>query len=285
MAFVRTTTGLNNQHLFHNVDYIVFVEGGESYTKTQIDQGQFNDESIDTLFWSKILSNYKTESKFKFKAVGSKTAVLQVAEDIVNNNLTTVYAAMDQEFDRVLGKAYKHNNILYTLGYSWENDVWNEKVIHKIVTSTTAKDLEVSEVIEPFSKFIKDMKFSVYADGYMFSKNSGFFPRPTNHLKVIDCTLTTPPFLKKAEIDNLFVATGIKKPNIYSFGSRKKICCKSYMYGHLLGDVCKLMVKHLLKIKQEVTGLGDEIIRRLAINHFLEFVPAEVDNHYQEIIK
>jgi hypothetical protein len=285
MAFTRTTSGLNNQHMFHNVDYIVFVEGGESFTKAQIDQGHFNEESIDTLFWSRILSNYKADSKFKFKAVGSKTAVLQVAEDIVNNNLTTVYAAMDQEFDRILGKAYKHNNILYTFGYSWENDVWNENVIHKIVTSTTAKELEISEVIVPFSKFVNDMKFSVYADGYMFSKSSSFFPRPANHLKLIDCTLSTPPTLKKVEIDNLFVATGLRKQNIYSFGNRKKICCKSYMYGHLFGDVCKLLVKHMLKMKQEVTGLGDEIIRRLAINHFVEFIPAEVDNHYNEIIK
>jgi hypothetical protein len=285
MAFTRTTSGLNNQHMFHNVDFIVFVEGGESYTKTQIEQGHFNEESIDTLFWSKILSNYKANSKFKFKAVGSKTAVLQVAEDIVNNNLTTVYAAMDQEFDRLLGKVYKHNNILYTFGYSWENDVWNENVIHKIVTSTSAKELEMNEVIEPFSKFIKDMKFSVYADGYMFSKNSSFFPRPTNHLKIIDCTLSTPPSPKSTEIDNLFVATGMRKPNIYAFGSRKKICCKSYMYGHLLGDVCKLIVKHLLKVKQEVTGLGDEVIRRLAINFFVAFIPAEVDKYYKETIK
>lgn len=285
MAFVRTTSGLNNQHLFHDVDFIVFVEGGESYTKTQIDQGLFNEESIDVLFWSRILSTYKADSKFKFKAVGSKTAVLKVAEDIVDSNLTTVYAAMDQEFDRILGKAYKHDNILYTFGYSWENDVWNENVIRKIVTSTTAKELELNEVIVPFSKFIKDMKFSVYADGYMFSKNSGFFPRPSNHLKIIDCALTTPPSLKKTEIESLIAETGVKKPNVYSFGSRKNICCKSYMYGHLLSDFCKLLVKHLLKVKQEVTGLGDEIIRRLAISHFIEFIPEEVDTHYKEIIK
>lgn len=283
--FTRTIPGLNNQHIFHNVDYIVFVEGGVSFTKKQIDQGCFNEESIDILFWSKILSKFKADSKFKFKAVGSKTAVRQVAEDIVNNNLTTVFAAMDQEFDRILGRTYNHSNVLYTFGYSWENDVWNEKVIHKIVTSSSAKDLDIFEVIKPFSSFIKDMKFSVYADGYMFSKNLSFFPRPSNHLKLIDCTLSTPPRVKKEELSKLFVSSGLRKNNIYAFGSRKKICSKSYIYGHLLGDTCKLLVQHLLKVKLEVTGLGDEIIRRLAISNFMQFVPAEVESYYQKIIK
>lgn len=285
MAFVRTSTGLNNQYLFHNVDYVVFVEGGISFNKVQIDEGKFNEQSIDTIFWSKIFSNYKPQSKYKFKAVGSKSTVLKVAEDIINNSLTTVYAAMDQEFDHVLGKAYEHDNILYTFGYSWENDVWNEQVIHDIVTSSSAINLDIKEVIEPFEKFIKDIKFSVYSDGYQFTKSSGFFPRPSNHLKLIDCDINTPPFLKKNEVEILRASKGIRKSNVYSFGSRKKICCKTYVYGHLFGDVCKLLIKHLIKIKQDLTGLGDEIIRRMAINCFVKFIPVEVDNHYKSIIK
>ena len=285
MAFIRTSTGLNNQHLFHNVDYVVFVEGGESYTKLEIDQGKFNEESIDTIFWSKIFDKYKTDSQFKFKAVGSKTAVLKVAEDIIDNNLTTIYAAMDQEFDTVLGKLYKHDNVLYTFGYSWENDVWNEQVIHSIVTTSSAKELDINEVIQPFEKFLKDIKFSVYCDGYQFSKGGSFFPRPSNHLKVVDCVISTPPCVKKQEVTNLAVSQALIKTRIYSFGSRKNLCCKTHVYGHLLGDVSKLLVKHLMKIQQDVNGLGDEIIRRMAINVFCDFMPLSIDNHYKNIIK
>lgn len=284
MAFTRTTAGLQNQHLFHNVDYIIFVEGGQSYTKLQIDNGSFNEESVDTLFWSKILEKYKPEKSFKFKAIGSKTAVIQVAQDIINNNLTTVYAAMDQEFDSILSKLYKHDRILYTFGYSWENDVWNEKVIKKIVDSVTAKELEISAVLKPFKKFLKDFKFSVYCDGYEFKNSRSFFPRP-NHLKLVDCNINTPPSIKKHEVTDLVNSKGLIKTRVYSFGNRKNVDSHRFMYGHLLGDLSKLLLKHILKIHHGISGLGDEIIRRMAINAFLEFIPVKIDNHYKDIIK
>lgn len=285
MAFVRTSSGLKNQHLFHNVDYVVFVEGGKSFTKVEIDQGNYNPESVDTVFWNKILDRYKSESKFKFKAIGSKTAVLQVAKDIINNNLTTIYAAMDQEFDTILGKLYKHDNILYTFGYSWENDVWNENVIHSIICASSAKELNITDVVKPFTRFLKEIKFSVYSDGYLFSKGSSFIPRPTNHLKMIDCMISTPPCVKKSEVESLIESKGIVKSRVYSYGSRKNICCRTHSYGHLLGDVSKLLIKHILKARYNITGLGDEIIRRMAINIFLNFLPVHIDNHYKQIIK
>ena len=285
MTFVRTSTGLGNQHLFHDVDYVIFVEGGQSFTKVEIDQGLHNEESIDKVFWNKILDKYKADSKFKFKAIGSKTAVLQVAEDIVNNSLTTVYAAMDQEFDTILGKLYKHDNILYTFGYSWENDVWNENVIHNIVCSASAKQLNIQEVIKPFEKFLKEIKFSVYSDGYLFAKGSSFFSRPSNHLKIIDCVISTPPCVKKSEVSDLISDKGLVKSRVYSYGSRKNICCRTHTYGHLLGDVSKLLIKHILKVQYNVCGLGDEIIRRMGINVFLNYLPTHIDNYYKQMLK
>ncbi len=284
MAFVRTTNGLKNQHLFHNVDCVIFVEGGKSYTKMEIEQGKYDEESIDTIFWSKILKKYKPDTKFKFKAIGSKSAIVQVAEDIIDNNHTTVYVAMDQEFDTILAKLYKHKNILYTFGYSWENDVWNEDVIRSITKTLSAKKMSKKEVTEPFKRFLKEAKFSVYADGYLFSKGNSFFPRPSNHLKLIDCCSDTPPFVKKGEIEELWKEIGLKKSSVYSFGSRKGICVRTNCYGHLLGDFCKLLVKHLMKVKHKMASPNDEIIRRMAIDKFLKFIPKKIDSYYKQIL-
>lgn len=284
MAFLRTSSGLSNQYLFHKVDLIVFVEGGESYTKEEIDSGKYNDYSIDILFWTKILEKYKQDTKVKFKAVGSKTAVVKVAEDIVENNITTVYAAMDQEFDRVLGTAFKHKNVLYTFGYSWENDVWNEKVIIDIIKKTTAKSVDKSQIIKPFEKFLKEIRFSVYADGYLFKNNDSFFPRPNGHLKLVECDLRFCPKLKKREIESLLFNAGLKKSTVYSYGKRKKLNSKQNCYGHLINDFCRQLVKHTIS-RQKVSGLGDEIIRRMAIDCFTNFLEPNVAAHYQRIIK
>lgn len=284
MAFTRTTSGLNNQHLFHNVDYVVFVEGGQSFTKIQIDQGQYNEVSIDTIFWSKVFEKYKSDVNVKFKAVGSKSVILKIAEDIVLNNLTTIYVAMDQEFDVILSKMYKHNRILYTFGYSWENDVWNEDVINKIMSTITAQEIDFSLIANPFQKFLAKIKFPVYADGYQFSKNSSFFPRPSNHLRIIDCNSNNIPCVKNDEVTILINNSGLNKSNVYSFGSRKKIAPKQYCYGHLYGDFCKLLINHLLKTRYKLNSLGDEIIRRMAINYFSDYLTVDIDTHYSELM-
>jgi len=280
MAFTRTVSGLSNQHLFHNVDYVVFVEGGQSFTKLQVDQGHFNEQSIDTIFWKKVFDKYKDDANIKFKAVGSKSVILKIAEDIVSNNLTSIYVAMDQEFDIILSKMYKHDRILYTFGYSWENDVWNEDVIESILSAITAQEIDSSLIINPFQKFLTKIKFSVYTDGYQFSKNSSFFPRPTNHLRIIDCNTNNIPTVKSIEITNLFSSSGLKKATVYAFGSRKKISSKRYCYGHLYGDFCKLLINHLLKTKHKLNSLSDEIIRRMAINYFGLHIAVEIDEHY-----
>lgn len=282
MAFVRTASGLDNQHLFHNVDLIVFVEGGVSLSKAQIDAGIYNAQSIDTIFWSKVFEKYCNEKTVKFKAIGSKTAILKVAQDIISNNLTTVYAAMDQEFDTVLAKIYKHNRILYTFGYSWENDVWNENVIKAILDATTAINIDAQLVIKPFAKFLKDIKFSVYADGYLFSKGSSFFPRPTNHLRIIECRTNMTTSVKKAEVTNLIQSFNLTKTNVYSFGYRKKIIPQKYCYGHLLGDFCKFLINYLLRSEFNVNSLGGEVVRRLGINYFFNNLSPEVNQHYME---
>lgn len=79
MAFTRTISGLNNQHIFFNVDIIVYVEGGVSYSLSQIEQGFFNEESVDSLFWNQIFTNFSTH-KVKFKPIGSKSAILKIAQ-------------------------------------------------------------------------------------------------------------------------------------------------------------------------------------------------------------
>ena len=67
MSFRRSNRGISNQHMFHDVDLIVFVEGGISYSKEDVYNGKFNDESIDTIFWRKVFKKFCHAPKIKFK--------------------------------------------------------------------------------------------------------------------------------------------------------------------------------------------------------------------------
>jgi len=281
MIFTRTVSGLNNQHLFHNVDFVIYVEGGISYSKQEIDNGLYNDVSIDSIFWNKILNQYKP-ARYKFKAIGSKTVVLKMAEDIINHNLTNVLAAMDQEFDMIQGTNINHPNVLYTNGYSWENDVWNCQVIAEVIHSFSAQNINISIVESHFTKFLKEINFSVCADAYLFSKGQSYFPRP-GHMRIIECNPTLIPSLKKAEVETLFNQSNIKKSTVYAYARKKSIVSKKNCYGHLLGDYCKQLIKFLLRTLYNINGIGDEVIRRNAITCFLKYLEPNIDLHYNNI--
>lgn len=283
MAFTRTTSGLRNQHLFHKVDIVMYVEGGISFSLTEVIEGAFSNDSIDSLFWNQIFTKLSTK-KIKFKPIGSKNSVSKIAQLIIDKNLTTVYSAMDQEFDMIYNLNFSSGNVLYTHGYSWENDVWNEKVIRKVINILSANSIDKNIVNQHFKKFLKEIKYSVYADGYLFGKSSSFFPRPGGHLKLVECDINLETKLKHAEIATIINNKNLKKSTIYSFGNRKNIEVKRNCYGHLLGDFCSKLIQFILKKYYSLSGIKTEFIRRIAITIFFDYISVEVRNHYDGIV-
>ena len=138
MSFTRTSSGLGNQYFFYDVDAVVFTEGGDvSWTFEDIRNNEFNENSVDILFWKKLFQSFKSDLNLKFKAVGSKTTVSAIALEIKSKNLNTVIAAMDSEFDHVHNHCIVHPNVLYTHGYSWENDVWDSSIIVSLLENVS----------------------------------------------------------------------------------------------------------------------------------------------------
>lgn len=177
-TFKRTKNGLNNLRLFYNVNYIVYLEGGSaSYNKTEVYQNNFNRDTEDISFWSQIFEKYKPNEKLKFRSVGSKVTLKEIAADLVDENIKHVYIAMDNEFDEVLNRRINHPNIFYTHGYSYENDIWNNKTIIDIISEFTAVKVDEKYINNGYNKFKNNIKLGVYADGYLFSKNQSFFYR------------------------------------------------------------------------------------------------------------
>ena len=283
MAFKRTSSGIANQHLFHGVDLIVFVEGGsKNYTKQEVDNNLFSKHSIDVAIWSKIFEGYMPDKSIKFKAVGSKTTIKEIAVDIIDNSIATVYAAMDKEFDEVNGNLIKHKNILYTFGYSWENDAWNSDLIKDLLSKLCHVPFDDQIVEDTFNSFVKEVKIGVYADGYQFSKGRSFFPR-NGHMRCVECNPKHRPSIKKAVIDTLIDDQGLKKSTLYGYGSRKAIITEKHCYGHLFGDFCRHIVHHFLTI----LGMGkvsSEIVRSMVMSQFNTHLPNEIKVHYRKML-
>ncbi|MCX2431116.1 DUF4435 domain-containing protein [Pedobacter sp. GR22-10] len=283
MSFTRTISGLNNQHRFYNVDFIVFLEGGnESYNKEQVYQGRFSTETEDIIFWQRIFEVFRPNRKLKFKSIGSKQTLKAISEDILQGNLTKIILTMDNEFDEVLNQRIDHPQIYYTYGYSWENDIWNSEIIVEVIREITAINITSDEIEYNFSQFLKNIDLAVKADGHLFSINSSFFPKK-GHLFCVNCMPTDLPTILEESIEKRFVDLQLNKMEITNFGTANSITPLKYCYGHLLADYCCQVVIHYIKKRHKLTSISRDIIYRMGINKFFinHFTNSISFQHYE----
>lgn len=286
-VFRRTRSGISNLFHFYNVDYVVYLEGGKkSYSKDDVlnDRNNHTADSEDISFWSKIFEKNQKEKKFKYKSIGSKNTLKDIADDLIKGNIANIYIAMDNEFDEILNKRLSHPNIIYTYGYSYENDIWNSTTILDILKELTSTDIDESYITIGFNNFLKDIKKGVFSDAYLFKKNSSFFERKSGILFCINCNNSDVfPNVKKNVIEDRILSKSLNINTVRAYGYKQKIDTLKHCFGHLLADFCCLIINHYIRSKHKFSSISKEIIYRLAINRFftVQYDTCIHKNHYE----
>ncbi|HET8891462.1 MAG TPA: DUF4435 domain-containing protein [Candidatus Angelobacter sp.] len=134
ISFHRTQSGLNNLALFLRVEAIVFTEGGEkNLTIDEVMAGERNESTHDVMFWQVIFDSFAPLRKVQFRSIGSKPTLLSIANMIIAGKISRIIVALDRDFDHASNSLLSHSNVVYTRGYSWENEVWTPEIIAKVV--------------------------------------------------------------------------------------------------------------------------------------------------------
>ena len=182
MRFRRTNAGLSNLYLFLNAEAVVFVEGGQSFTRKDINNNLYNKSSSDIRFWQALFNAYRPGKNYQFRSVGSKEAVKSIAADIQAGRISRVIAAMDRDFDHINARLISSENVVYTKGYSWENDSWNEITIFEAFCSLSGScknnaDNEKSYLEQSFAKFSNCLNRLVRIDAILSQYDNSLFDR------------------------------------------------------------------------------------------------------------
>lgn len=102
---IRTPSGLSNLRLFHDVDVVIYVEGGKkSLSVKEIEAGESFTDSIDIKFWERLFAFFAPSRKCHFKAIGSKSAIVPIANEIAAGRVMHSVACMDRDHDEACGK-------------------------------------------------------------------------------------------------------------------------------------------------------------------------------------
>lgn len=238
MNFSRTNSGLSNFHAFFDVEYIVYTEGGD-LTKSESDDSEV--WSIDSIFWRSAFRKFLPNTKIKIKSLGSKECVKPYAEKILSNSISNSIAVFDRDYDIYRGELMKHARILYTHGYSWENDVCRPELLISILGGVhpDGKISEecITEINLRYANFLRRIGRVVFVDLLCGMVKIKGVDRE-KFWALIDTSNARDYKVKKDKFKNLIIDIKARRTKPLRYFGNTRIAPDSDCYGKMVSMFC-----------------------------------------------
>ncbi|MER8628604.1 DUF4435 domain-containing protein [Mesorhizobium opportunistum] len=192
--FERTRSGQENRAVFLGADIVCYVEGG----------GGNGDTSPDVTFWSRVFTVTRPDLKIRCVARGGKPILERLARDIVDNNIKSVMVAMDSDYDDYRGRKIVDHRIMYTYGYSLENDLLtfeNFVIAASGIFHFQPDNQEIrSFMLSAFDSITIALKRPMLLDFYALCSGSSVLPREAPGRVLTIDALTGLPSVNRSQI-------------------------------------------------------------------------------------
>jgi hypothetical protein len=287
MSFTRTRSGLSNLHLFYDSDLIVFTEGGtQTFTLQEIEEGKYNTYSVDIKFWKNIFDINGLEKKVSFRAIGSKTASKSICEKILNGEIHNIVVVKDRDLDEYVDTIYTSPFILYTKGYSWENDVFikdltHEQIENMLLTAETPE--EVNSIIDKAFNDFKRIGKNLAKLEIMFRKNGIKFISNMNGERFFNAK--THALINKEQFFQVLKEKKVllDKPRMTIF-SGPTICPFMTNYGKLLEALSMTVISYICKRFCNIKSIPKDVITTSMIERFANKIKRVRDEYYFNLV-
>lgn len=290
MTFTRTSSGLSNYHLFYGVDAVIFLEGGKSLNREQLASKEFNTNTDDIRYWKELFKHYKPNLSCKFFSLGSKESVKNFARNIIENEINNCVAAMDRDFDNLSNTLLDETKVIYTFGYSWENDAWNPETLVKsyaLITGTCDTQLEETKekVISLYGAFDHKIRRAVFADALLLLNNHSVFSRDS-YIRYISIENSAPPELKLTEIRKSLSTARTKVERRVENTLGFEVDPPKDCFGHLYAEYGYRLFCYLLHKAQVFSKIPKTYAESIVVTSFIELLKdgifPDIHKHYEK---
>ena len=287
MSFTRTNSGISNTPLFLNADIIVYTEGGsKSFSLQEVDEGKFNTKSVDIKFWNGLLKSNSYSKKVEFRALGSKTASKDICEKIMSGDIQNTVVVKDRDLDFDELTQFDSPKILFTKGYSWENDVFTKhSTIEHITSMSNMQELpgELATQIEQSYEHFKHIGGKLLRLEIIFRTNNKKFITDVNGERFFNS--------KKS--------SNINKAALIAFINEKKnevvrparltqdissLCPIWNNYGKLLASLSLNIINYICKKYLDYKSISKQLIEVAMIDRFISQQYTTPDPYYSNLI-
>lgn len=285
MSFTRTHSGISNLYLFHGVDLIVFTEGGEiSHDFDGVVKGKFNSVSIDVKFWSLIFKKHGFSKKVQFRALGSKNSLQKLCDLLCRGEISNVAVAKDSDLDDFLSVKVESPYVLYTRGYSWENDVYSVDQVLKQVESLILESVIDEETKKEVKGYYKE--FERYAKRLikieiMSRKNGVRFITGLNGERLLG---SGKPGIRSDQLKSaLDVVKGVVARPVYLSG-KEEVCIYKHTYGKLLESFAISVISYVVRRLTGGKSFPKQIISLTMLERYGKEICEVTDDYYRNLV-
>ncbi|THD39462.1 DUF4435 domain-containing protein [Enterobacteriaceae bacterium ML5] len=288
MTFIRTNSGISNLAAFYGVDFIAFTEGGgSSFSMAEVMRGAFNKASVDIKFWSGLFSRYNFDKKVHFRALGSKTCSKELRALILDGSVRNIIVTCDSDLDDYFENKDQSPYILYTYGYSWENDVWHPDFVMEQIKSF----MFTQELGEEHSENFRKAYATLECDAYRLLKLETIF-RTAGVSLITDVNgerFIRGKLLPKIQTNQVIQLIKEKKVSIQRPAViDKKIDNSSalrYCYGKLVEAFGLSMISYICKSSDGIKNVPKDIVVANMIDRFTHAKELKSQTYYQEVFE
>lgn len=270
MRFTRTRAGISNQHLFHNVDYVVYVEGGRrSYNLEDVFYGKCSDSSTDIAFWRNIFNKYGINKKIKFKSIGSKSTARKIAAEVRDNNISNTIVALDRDYDGVLDNLIDSPKIIYSYGYSWENDLWRKDTILQVAIKLNHFQIIPQEIIEKVNEIYRLFyaKITRHIRVDITATCNGVSYMPKNSGEELLCIIGKLPYVNVKRLKQLLTSINQSKSRRIVLNKKLTIYPEHDCYGKLVRSFGYNVLKWIGSKLKSFKTLSKDMADCLLLSH------------------
>jgi protein involved in ribonucleotide reduction len=287
MSFTRTNAGVSNLHLFYDAEIIIFTEGGaKSFSADEIENDQYSTSSTDIKFWGSVLKFNGYDKKIQFRAIGSKTSSKSICNKIINGEVRNVAVAKDRDLDQYISGLVDSPFILYTKGYSWENDVFTKDLtMSQIKNMLFEPDLN-EEIISIINSSYDDFRFygkHLIRLEIIFRKNGVKFISDFNGERFIN--LNNFPVIDRKQVKKVLSSKkeGIVRPVVSGLNTTS-ICPFLSNYGKLIEALSIAVIRYICKKYSTHKFIPKLMVEASMIERFAQKMSMEKDYYYFRIV-
>lgn len=282
--FLRTNNGLSNRALFTDADYTMYVEGGG---------GVLGAGSSDVIFWGDVVRTLRPDLRISVVAYGGKAELEIMAEKIRTEEVANTVVAMDSDFDELLKERKDHPCILYTYGYSWENDAYCQDILGaalcRLLKVESVESRHLLEIHAHLERALDRLTPLVNADLWLRTMRSSLFPKASPGRFVSNAPGTLDVCLNVREVAKVFKS----EMKAIDRNQRKRrppvwiVSSSCFLHGHTMHALMKCVLNYSIRLLGKRFTVADDLMEHIMISVFCRHISSANDhrsNHYRDFV-